>query len=428
MLRPLNSVVLASTLVAASFALTSARADPAVVKVAEAKVPIRVADKGKLKVAVFKRSRVVVPPNERLGELQDGLFCSSKGNFTMTAKFAELLTRQVVLSYRSEMTAAGYPRFGVKESLFEDPSPGQATSDFDVGATIQGVQMSLCTKGAEIWGGIWTQVKWEVYSPSARKVMYEAVTEGSFQNAGPERLRFDEFIGKGLGAAARNMLADPKFVDLMTGATEVPPAVAAAPVAALTSLQRNRPPEGGAAQNATVLRGAVVTIEVAGRTGSGFFLSRDGYVLTNAHVVTDARTVKVKLATGRELVGEVLRSDRERDVALIKTESVGLDPLAVRDTEANVGEDVFALGSPLGSTFSGTLTRGILSGHRTIRDRRFIQSDVAILPGSSGGPLLDSGGRVIGLSVMAVDSGRANLNLFIPIREALDKLAIELKE
>jgi S1-C subfamily serine protease len=404
-----------------------AAADPAAVKLADAPAAIAVTGQPKVKVAVYRKSRVTVPLNERVGELQEGIFCSSKGNFAMTQKLAEAVMKQIPIAYRAEMTAAGYPRPGAQsESLFDDKPAAPATADFDVGAQIRGMQMSLCMRGGELWGGAWFQVKWEVYSPTAHKVMYETTTEGSYQNSGPEKLRFDELMTRALAKAARNMLADQKFVDLMTGAVEIP--VAAASAAPAFSIKRGRAPGGGAAQNATVLRGSVVTIEAGNRTGSGFFVSREGHVLTNAHVVADARIVKVRLATGRDLVGEVLKSDPQRDVALIKTEITGVDPLAVRDTEPNVGEDVFALGSPLGQAFSGTLTRGILSGHRTLSERRFLQSDVAVLPGSSGGPLLDSSGAVIGLTVIGVDSGRANLNLFIPIRDALDTLAIELKD
>jgi S1-C subfamily serine protease len=403
-------------------------ADPAAVKVADAPPAISVTGRSGLKTTMYRRSRVTVPINERVGDMQEGIFCSAKGTFSMNQKLADAVMRQVPLAFREEMTRAGYPRAGAQsESLFEDKPSGPVTADFDVGGTIRGMQMSVCLKGGEIWGGIWFQMRWEIYSPVARKVMYETVTEGSYQNSGPEKLRFDDLMKNALAKAARNMLADQKFVDLMTGAVEIPVAAPAATTPAY-AIKRGRAPDGGAAQNATSLRGAVATIEAGGRTGSGFFVSREGYALTNAHVVRDARIVKVRLATGREVVGEVLKSDSQRDVALLKTEVVGIEPLAIRETEPNVGEDVYALGSPLGEVFSGTLTRGILSGHRTLKDLRFLQSDVSILPGSSGGPLLDASGTVIGLTVAGLEAGRANLNLFIPIREALDKLAIELKD
>jgi S1-C subfamily serine protease len=175
-----------------------------------------------------------------------------------------------------------------------------------------------------------------------------------------------------------------------------------------------------------MLRAAVVTINNGKGTGSGFFVSPDGYLITNQHVVGDVTFVKVKIATGRELVGEVLKSDAKRDVALIKTEPIGAATLGIRTTEANVGDEVYVIGSPLGERFSGTLTRGILSGYRTLNEQRFLQSDAAILPGNSGGPLLDASGKVVGITKAGTFVG--NLNLFIPIGEAITALSLEVKE
>ena len=337
----------AACIALAAFA-SGAAADPAAVKVAESPPAIQVGGRSPLKLAIFRKSRVALPMNERIGDLQEGDLCSAKGSIPVTQKLAELVTRQALLAYRAEMSAAGYPA-AADTSLFEE-KPAAAASDFDVGATIRGMQLSLCRKGIGYWGGVWFQVKWEVYSPAARKVMYETVTEGSYQNAAPEKITVDEMFARALAKSARNMLADEKFVDLLTGAVEIPAAAAPASAApapgAALAFKRGRAPAGGAAKNAAVLRGAVVTILVDSRTGSGFFVSREGHVLTNAHVVGEARIVKVRLATGRELVGEVLKTDRLRDVALIKTEIAGVPPLAIRDSEPNVGEDVYALGAP----------------------------------------------------------------------------------
>jgi S1-C subfamily serine protease len=184
------------------------------------------------------------------------------------------------------------------------------------------------------------------------------------------------------------------------------------------------PPAGGAEKNSTQLRAAVVTIETSSGSGSGFYIDRGGYLLTSQHVVGDFKFVKIRTATGRELPGEVLKVDAQRDVALLKTEKTPFDPLAIRAGETHVGEEVYAVGSPLGEAFQNSMTKGVLSGDRNLDSRRFLQSDVAVLPGSSGGPLLDATGSVIGITVLAADSGRANLNLFVPIGEALDSLAV----
>jgi serine protease Do len=135
-------------------------------------------------------------------------------------------------------------------------------------------------------------------------------------------------------------------------------------------------------------------------------------------VVGNTHYVKVKLASGRVLVGEVVRENARRDVALIKTESVAdMTPLHVSMAEPPVGEDVFAIGSPLGQELAGTFTRGVLSGVRENNGLEYLQSDVAVNHGNSGGPLLDVTYTVIGMTVSGIE--RANgLSFFIPIREA----------
>jgi S1-C subfamily serine protease len=123
-------------------------------------------------------------------------------------------------------------------------------------------------------------------------------------------------------------------------------------------------------------------------------------------------------------VGEVVRDDAHRDVALIKTESVSeVKPLHVTMAEQAVGEDVFAIGSPLGLELTGTFTRGVLSGQRENDGLEYLQSDVAVNPGNSGGPLLDGSSEVIGMAVLLNDKAHG-LAFFIPIREAANALQL----
>lgn len=401
-----------------------AYADPARVKSAEARAPISVAGRPGVKSAALKKLRLPKAASQKIGETQSGTSCGTQEALTWDPKMIAAFTQTAARPFNQQLTRAGYPAPQRSDSVFEKrPS---VSADFDVGASLKGLQMNVCdTGGGEHKGGVWLQLRWEVFSPQQQKVVLDVTTEGSYWSDAPEKITTNQMIERAYGVATANLLADQRFADIMTGAAQPAPEAERAPPA--TRLKGGRMPAGGVAKNATLLRAAVVTIDSGRSTGSGFFISRDGYLLSNQHVVKDARFVKVKLATGRELVGEVLRTDARRDMALVKTENIGADPLAIRPGESNVGEDVYAIGSPLGEKFSGSLTRGVLSGHRTLDNIRFIQSDVAVLPGSSGGPLLDAEGRVIGVAVRAVNAGRANLNLFIPIGEALTSLSIEIQ-
>jgi S1-C subfamily serine protease len=111
---------------------------------------------------------------------------------------------------------------------------------------------------------------------------------------------------------------------------------------------------------------------------------------------------------------------------LLKTAAVNLPTLALRATEPPVGENVFAIGSPFGQSLEGTFTRGVMSGLREFAGNRYYQSDVAVNAGNSGGPLLDSAGRVVGITQWGIPAA-AGLSFFVPIKDALGKLNIAIE-
>jgi serine protease Do len=160
--------------------------------------------------------------------------------------------------------------------------------------------------------------------------------------------------------------------------------------------------------------------------GSGFIISADGYILTNAHVVAGAEQVAVRLADEkRELAAKVVGADSRTDVALLKVEASGLPTLKLGDSSKVMpGEWVAAIGSPFG--FANTITGGIVSAvGRSLPGEAyvpFIQTDVAVNPGNSGGPLLTLGGEVIGINSMIYSGtgGYMGVSFAIPIEIALD--------
>ncbi|MDR3214062.1 MAG: DegQ family serine endoprotease [Azoarcus sp.] len=160
--------------------------------------------------------------------------------------------------------------------------------------------------------------------------------------------------------------------------------------------------------------------------GSGFIVSSDGYVLTNAHVVGEGgnATVTVKLSDKREFKAKVIGVDRRTDVAVIKIEASNLPTVAIGDPDrARVGEWVAAIGSPFG--LEHTVTAGIISAKaRRLPDENyvpFIQTDVAVNPGNSGGPLFDLNGRVIGINsqIYSRSGGFMGISFAIPIDVAM---------
>ena len=176
------------------------------------------------------------------------------------------------------------------------------------------------------------------------------------------------------------------------------------------------------------LQAAVVTVKIEGAHGSGFFISKDGYLLTNHHVVTENKFVTVKLTTGRQLPGEVVRTNKTRDIALVKVNESGMTALPLRLDVPDVASEVYAVGTPRDEKYSTTITKGIVSAYRTENDLSLMQSDVAIHPGNSGGPMVDPFGNVVAASVagLTISGVSVGINFFIPIADALKFLAVEL--
>lgn len=156
--------------------------------------------------------------------------------------------------------------------------------------------------------------------------------------------------------------------------------------------------------------------------GSGFVLSSDGYIMTNAHVVDGADEMVVTLTDKREFKAKVVGSDKRTDVAVVKIEATGLKAVRIGDVNRlRVGEWVMAIGSPFG--LENTVTAGIVSAKQ--RDTGdylpFIQTDVAINPGNSGGPLINLRGEVVGINsqIYSRSGGFQGISFAIPIDEAV---------
>ncbi len=159
--------------------------------------------------------------------------------------------------------------------------------------------------------------------------------------------------------------------------------------------------------------------------GSGFIISADGYILTNAHVVDRADKITVRLTDKREFKAKVIGADKRTDVALLKIEANGLPKVVLGSPDQlKVGEWVLAIGSPFG--FDSSVTAGIVSAKgRSLPQENFvpfIQTDVAINPGNSGGPLFNMKGEVVGINsqIYSRSGGYMGLSFSIPIDVAMD--------
>jgi len=159
--------------------------------------------------------------------------------------------------------------------------------------------------------------------------------------------------------------------------------------------------------------------------GSGFVIDKEGHILTNYHVIEDARQVEVTLHNRKKYKAIIVGTDRAHDLAVVQIKAPDLEPVTLGDsTHLQVGQKVYAIGNPFG--LAGTLTRGIVSSIRQVQEpdgmviEEAIQTDAAINPGNSGGPLLNWHGEVIGINTMIASSvgQSAGIGFAIPINTA----------
>jgi S1-C subfamily serine protease len=159
--------------------------------------------------------------------------------------------------------------------------------------------------------------------------------------------------------------------------------------------------------------------------GSGFVIDKEGHILTNYHVIADAREVWITLHNRKKYKATIVGSDRAHDLAVVQIKATDLQPMTLGDsTNLQVGQKVYAIGNPFG--LAGTLTRGIVSSIRQVQEpdgmviEEAIQTDAAINPGNSGGPLLNWHGEVIGINTMIASSvgQSAGIGFAIPINTA----------
>jgi hypothetical protein len=333
--------------------------------------------------------------------------------------------------FRTGLSQAGFKVAGDPDNLFQDDDK---SADLQVGALVTDVSANFCgeqtltershqSRHFEIKGSATMGLEWQVYSTAQARVIARIPTTGSYSSETAIDGGDQAILHGAFAANVRALAGSAAFRQAVSAPADAPAPRAGQAVSPIVYLAAT--PQ--AARAISQARLSVVTLFAGASMGSAFLISRDGYLLTNQHVVGEASEVRLRWPDGGESVGRVVRSDRRRDVAVIKADPGGRRPLVLRAAPAEPGEAVFAIGTPLEKNFQNTVTKGVVSAARTYQGLAFVQSDVAVDHGNSGGPLLDEHGQVIAMTDWgyAPDGVSHNLNFFIPIGEALKALALE---
>lgn len=362
-------------------------------------------------------------------------------------------------AFYQTMAGLGYDVTGSDEFLFEEEADDDwLRTEFKVGAKITDARMDACHQEPGLLssvinnsygdkGKLYIQVEWSVYDSLRRTTVYKTTTEGYVDRKRANYEGMALMFNDAFSMATHNLAADAAFHDLIVKGRRPPRDQWQQQKKDHTEARRKFEPQEAVhlAQtkpatktvNMEEARKVAVMIEADSSHGSGFFITREGHILTNAHVVGEALRVRVQSADKEEkMIAEVLRRDPARDVAVLKLEEIPTDlhihTRAIETAWPAIGSEAYAVGAPLSKKLQDTVTKGIISAHRrnfSLMGTRqnLIQGDIEIHAGNSGGPLLDQYGNIIAISVAGygADSG-IGLNLFVPIAEALDRLDIAL--
>lgn len=387
----------------------------------------------KLGMITFSRLVQKLPVGQPYLRIQQGLLCATKETLTSDGLSHDMAMNLYGPLFMSELTALGQMDTAEKPNLFAEPTEAEQTTVYRIGGLIHGLDLKVCglaygdvSMGAKGSGTM--KIQWQIYSSVKREVVATVETAGAYtlKSREPDGMDALTSLMRGLFSdSVRQLVASPDFKTI----SQTPPEKDER--ASTPGQQARLSGVGGRTEARTVAEavGSVVLITVPGGHGSGVMVSRDGYVLTNAHVVADKPTVTVRWSDGYEAEGQVVRVHKGRDVALVKTDPHGREPLAARFGATQPGDNVFAIGAPHERELQGTVTRGIVSAPSRFLDGfNFIQSDVMVNPGNSGGALIDDKGALLGLTVLGLrpEGLPSGLNFFIPIKDALDFLSLDI--
>lgn len=299
-------------------------------------------------------------------------------------------------------------------------------------ASLKNVKLNSCGKeggSKRTKNSSFVVISWELYDPSIDETIFQFTTKGSHNPSNKHfvsngfKLSFESAIS----VSVENLLALDEFHTLIKPGD----------LAALKQLFNEEivvnyvfgQSEDEFSQKVNELQDNSVTIKTENGHGSGVLINADGYILTNAHVVGDENNYKITIGD-EKYKASLIRKEKVRDVALIKIKNYAGKAKGVLFSRKlpNIGDELYVIGTPLSLELEHSITKGIVSAKRNLSGLPFYQTDAAINSGNSGGPVFDSSGELIALTVSGLftrNGASMSINYLIPIKDAVDSLNIE---
>lgn len=395
----------------------------------EVKQAIEITDRSKIKPIAITKVAAKMRRGQVLGSFRVGAFCLPNSDLKWKSGNKVYLSNEDLVDvFKDELERNGWPVVGTTDDLFSGYDVSGA--EVLVAAKISDIKTDMCAPMAgfgnfDVKGSMKMDVEWQVYSPARKSLIGTVETQGSTELKKSSDDASFELLQGSFSLAVNNLLASNEFLEMVEKSRGLLDGPSSSNARAIKNREVSYKTLTEAIEAA---KKSTITVRTAGGHGSGFAIGDGSLVITNAHVVGEAKNVTIVTSGGISLNGEVIKVSKERDTALITLSSLRLPALRINASIPASASKIYAVGSPLDERLSGTVTEGIVSGTRLLDGYEWIQSDVAINPGNSGGPLMDANGEVIGISTMGMQSGgsQVGLNLFVPIGDALKWLELTI--
>ena len=395
----------------------------------EVKEAIVINDRSKIKPIAITKVAAKMRRGQVLGSYRVGAFCIPNTDLKWkSGNRVYLSSEDLVDVFAEELERNGWPVVGTTDDLFSGYDISGA--EVLVAAKISEIKTDMCAPLAgfgnhNVKGSMKMDVEWQVYSPARKSLIGTVETQGSTELKKASDDAGYELLHGSFAVAANNLLASTQFLE-MVGKSR---GLLNGPNSSNAQTIQNREVGYKTLTDAVdAARKSTVTVRTAGGHGSGFAIGDGSLIITNAHVVGEAKNVTLVTIGGISLEGQVIKVSKERDTALVSISGLRLPALRINSSIPPSASKVYAVGSPLDERLSGTVTEGIVSGTRILDGYEWIQSDVAVNPGNSGGPLMNENGEVVGITTMGAQRGgsQVGLNLFVPIGDGLKWLELSV--
>ena len=293
-----------------------------------------------------------------------------------------------------------------------------------ISAEVHSYNFDLKHKSKKFYGTGSIDVTWKVKDPTSEmKVIREKKTSVSGELEERQvKYAFREMFQR----SARRFIAEDSLVDFLKQHVLLSPELMKGEIITLKKIGNPTFPKFK--DLVSHCTRAVVTVKQKEGFGSGVVIASAGLIVTNYHVVDENKEVQVKLSTGISLTAKVIKTNPAADLALLKVEAQDLPALPFATGDLEIGEEVIAIGTPGDIALEQTVSKGIISGKRVFDGKKFLQTDLSVNPGNSGGPLIDEKGAIAGIITMKLmGRGMEGLGFALSTEEVIKGLNLKIE-